>query len=75
MTREILIKKTMDNLTKLPNQKLKQVSDFTEFLLNRIENQVIGKGFQKLVYESKSFKFLEDEEELYSSNDLKEKYK
>ena len=35
MTREILIKKTIDHLTKLPGQKLKEVSDFAEFLLNR----------------------------------------
>ena len=73
MTREILIKKTIDNLTKLPDQRLKEVSDFAEFLLNRIENQLIIEGIQKLTMDSKSFKFLD--EDLYSVDDLKEKYK
>jgi len=75
MTRETLIKKTIDNLTKLPDQKLKEVSDFAEFLLNRIENQLMTEGIQKLVSDSKAFKFLEAEEDLYSVDDLKEKYK
>ena len=75
MTREILIKKTIDNLTKLPDQRLKEVSDFAEFLLNRIENQLIIEGIQKLTMDSKSFKFLDEDEDLYSVADLKEKYK
>lgn len=75
MTRELLIKKTIDNLSKLSDQKLKEVSDFAEFLLNRIENQMMTEGIQKLATDSKTFKFLEDEEDLYSVSDLKEKYK
>lgn len=75
MTRETLIKKTIDNLTKLPDQKLKEVSDFAEFLLNRIENQLMTEGIQKLVSDAKTFKFLENEEDLYSLDDLKERYK
>jgi len=75
MTRETLIKKTIDNLTKLPDNKLKEVSDFAEFLLNRIENKIITEGIQKLVTDSKSFQFLEDEEDLCSADDLKERFK
>jgi len=75
MTREILIKKTIDSLSKLPDQKLKEVSDFAEFLLNKIDNQLIAEGIQTLVADSNSFKFLEDEEDLYSTDDLKERYK
>ena len=47
MTRETLIKKTIDNLSKLPDQKLKEVSDFAEFLINRIENQFMIEGIQE----------------------------
>lgn len=43
--------------------------------MNKIENQVITEGIQKLVTDSKAFKFLEEEEDLYSVNDLKERYK
>ena len=74
MTREILIKKTIDNLSKLPEQKLKEVSDFAEFLLNRMGNQLVTEGIQKLVTDSETFQFLESEEDLYSVDDLKEKY-
>ena len=75
MTRETLIKTTIDNLAKLPDQKLKEVSDFAEFLLNRLENQLLTDGIQKLASDSKAFKFLESEEDLYSLSDLKEEYK
>jgi hypothetical protein len=75
MTRETLIKKTIDNLSKLPDQKLKEVSDFAEFLINRIENQFMIEGIEKLVSTSKTYKFLEEEEELYTVEDLKVKYK
>jgi hypothetical protein len=75
MTREKLIEKTIGNLAKLPDQKLKEVSDFTEFLLSRIDNQIIIEGIQKLASDSKTYKFLEEDKDLYSVNDLKERYK
>jgi hypothetical protein len=75
MTRETLIKHTIDNLAKLPDQKLKEVSDFAEFLLKRIENRIVTEGIQKLVTDSKTLKFLNDEEDLYSIEDLKVRYK
>ncbi|HYG36969.1 MAG TPA: hypothetical protein VD908_00055 [Cytophagales bacterium] len=75
MKREKLIKETMDKLVRLPDQKLKEVSDFAEFLLNKIEDRTLAEGIQKLASESKSFKFLEDDEDLYLIEDLKENYK
>jgi hypothetical protein len=75
MTRETLIEKTIYNLGKLPDQKLKEVSDFAEFLLDRIENQIMTEGIQKLTTDSKAFKFLNEEEDLYSTDDLKVRYK
>lgn len=75
MTRDILIKKTLDNLTRLPDQKLKEVSDFAEFLISKIEDRLITEGIQKLTSDTKSFKFLDSEEDLYSKADLKEIYK
>jgi hypothetical protein len=75
MTREALIQKTLQHLAKLPDQKVKEVSDFAEFLLYKIDNQIITEGIQKMVSESKSYEFLEDEEEIYSEEDLIEKFK
>jgi hypothetical protein len=75
MTRESLIEKTLQHLAQLPDQKVKEVSDFAEFLLYKIDNQILTEGIQKIVSESKTFDFLEDEEEIYTVEDLKEKFK
>ena len=75
MSREILIKNTLNSLSKLPEQKIQEVSDFAEFLLSKADDAILTKGIQKLVAESKSFDFLKDDEDLYSIEDLKETYK
>lgn len=75
MSRDQLIRKVLDQLSKLPDQKVKEVSNFTEFLLYKIENQILTEGIQKMVSDSDAFHFLEEEEELYSEDDLKEKFK
>lgn len=75
MTRQVLIQRTIENLSKLPDQKLKEVSDFAEFLLSKLDNKLLTEGIQKLTMQSKSFQFLEEDEDLYSETDLKEKYK
>jgi hypothetical protein len=75
MSRETLIKNTLNSLSKLPEQKIQEVSDFAEFLLSKADDTVLTKGIQKLVSESKSFDFLKDDEDLYSVEDLKETYK
>ena len=75
MNRETLIRKAIENLAKLPDQNLKEVSDFAEFLLSKIDDKVIIEGIQKLTMDSKSFQFLEEEADLYTVNDLKEPYK
>jgi hypothetical protein len=75
MTRQALIQRTIENLSKLPNPKLKEVADFAEFLLSKIDDAMITKGVQDLNSSSQSFQFLENEEDLYTEDDLKEKYK
>ncbi|UXE68105.1 MAG: DUF2281 domain-containing protein [Chryseotalea sp. WA131a] len=74
MSREALIKKTIQSLDKLPDHRVKEVSDFAEFLLSKIENQILTEGIQKLAANSKSYQFLEDDPDLYSVSDLKERY-
>lgn len=51
------------------------MSDFAEFPLNKFENKLMNEGIERLVSESKAFQFVEDEEDLYSVKDLKERYK
>ena len=74
MSRDTLIKITLDNLSKLPDQKIREVADFAEFLLSKSEDLLLVEGIQKLANESKSFDFLKDEEDLYTLADLKEIY-
>ncbi len=74
MTRETQIIRTAKTLSKLPNDKVKEVSDFTEYLFKKYDEEMMQKGIEKLVSNSNAFQFLKDEEDLYSESDLKEKY-
>ena len=71
MTNAQLVNKTILNIQKLPLNKVQEVNDFVEFLLNKIDDQIITEGIKSLVQDSKTFQFLENEPDLYSVNDLK----
>ncbi len=75
MDKSVLIKKTINNIQRLPAAKVKEVNDFVEFLLNRIDDQMITEGIQEIASSSKSFNFLNNEPDLYSISDLKIKFK
>ena len=75
MNRSVLIKETIDKIHQLPDIKIQEINDFAEFLLSRIDDKILLEGMQKLASDSKSFDYLKNEEDLYSVNDLKEKYK
>ncbi|MDZ4844640.1 MAG: hypothetical protein SH857_03720 [Chitinophagales bacterium] len=75
MTRESLIKRTLTTLEKLPQEKVSEVADYVEFIFKKYEEEILQKGIEKIVSESKTFSYLKDEEDLYTVNELKEKYK
>ena len=75
MNRQGLIDITINKIRQLPDIKIKEVNDFADFLLSKIDDKITIEGIQKIVSDSKTFDFLKDEEDLYSVNDLKEKYK
>jgi hypothetical protein len=75
MERKLLIDNVISKILLLPDTKIKEVSDFAEFLLNRIDDKITLEGIQKIASDSKVFDFLKDEKNLYSVNDLKEKYR
>ena len=75
MTKEMLINQTMETLQKLPEDRITEVAELAEFILKKHDEQILQKGIEKLVSESKSFAFLHDEEDLYTVEDLKERYK
>jgi len=73
MNRGNLLNRTMSNISLLPDWRLKEVSDYVDFLLKSYEDKEITEGIMKLVSESKSFDFLNDEEEIYDESDIIEK--
>lgn len=75
MNRQVLIANTIDKIRQLPDLKIKEINDFADFLLSRIDDKIILEGIQKMVSDSKSFDYLKDEEDLYTVEDLKERYK
>ena len=74
MIRETLINKTIKTLSKLPNDKVREVSDFTEYILKKYEEETLQSGIAKLVSDSNAFQYLNDDEDLYTVNDIIEKY-
>lgn len=65
MNRQVLIDNAINKIRLLPDTKIKEVDDFADFLLSKIDDKIILEGIQKLASESKSFDFLSDEEDLY----------
>jgi hypothetical protein len=74
MTREAIINQTVKAINILPEEKANEISDFADFVLMKYEEQQLTSNIQKLVINSETFNFLNQEEEIYSLNDLKEKY-
>jgi len=74
MNREELLKDTISKLEKLPEDKIVLAHEFTEFLYKKHEEYILSEGTRKLSAESKSFDFLKNDENIYTINDIKEKY-
>ena len=73
MDRQVLIDNTFNKIRQLPDARIKEINDFADFLLSKIDDKIIQEGIQKLTSESKAFEFLKDEDDLYTLNELKEK--
>jgi hypothetical protein len=74
MTRQAIIERTLKAIIQLPEEKAKEISDFAEFIMKQYEEQQLTKGLQRLSTTSQAFDFLNDEEDLYTEDDLQEKY-
>ena len=74
MSRQELLDLTIDKIKKLPDVKIREINDFAEFLLSKLDDALILEGIQKLTSDTKSFDYLMDEEDIYSVNDLKERF-
>jgi hypothetical protein len=74
MDRQIVIEKTIKYLNLLPENKAEEVLDYIEYLYNKSEDALITEGITRLAAQSKSFEFLKDEEDIYTIDDVKERY-
>ncbi len=72
MTKISVINHTVETLQKLPEDKVNEIAEFADFLLKKYEEQFLQKGIEILVSESESFEFLQEEEDLYTVEDLKD---
>ena len=52
MNRQDLIEGTIKKLYSLPDNRIKEVSDFADFLLSKIDEQLIQEGIHKITTDS-----------------------
>lgn len=74
MSKQELIEKTLAALQKLPANKVAEVSHFADFILQRNEDMQITGVIAQLSKQLKSYEFLNEEEDLYTLNDVKAPY-
>ena len=74
MEREVLLKKTMGKIEKLPITRIREVNDFIEFIARKTDDALMTEGLQQMLSSSPAYDFLENEPELYTVNDLKVKF-
>lgn len=75
MSREELLKNTIEKLNQLSDHRLEEVSDYVSFLTSRIDDKILNEGIKSIVTNSKSYEFLHEESEFYTVSDIKENYK
>lgn len=75
MNRQVVIDKTLKKINKLPDNKLLEVHNFVDFLMSKIDEKLLLEGIRQITSESQSFEYLKEEEDIYSVQDLKERYK
>ncbi len=57
MDKQAIIERTLKAINQLPEEKVKEISDFTEFILKQYEEQLLPKGIAYLTSNSKAFEF------------------
>ncbi|MEB2780692.1 hypothetical protein U3A58_09820 [Algoriphagus sp. C2-6-M1] len=75
MSKHELISKTVNILEQLPVEKIQEINEFADFILKKLDDKMLQDGTNQLVKQGKPYDFLENEEEIYTVEDLKERYK
>ena len=74
MIREAIIERTIQIINQLPEDKALEIADFADFIIKKYEEQLLTDNIQKVVVESETFNFLNEEDSIYSVSDLKERF-
>ncbi|MEX8548426.1 MAG: hypothetical protein V5804_12560 [Mucilaginibacter sp.] len=74
MNKQAIIEQTVKAINQLPQDKAEEISEFTNLIIKRYEEQKLTEGIQQIITNSQTFDFLNEEEDLYSESDLKEIY-
>ena len=74
MSRAEIIEKTIIALNSLPENKGEEVVNFADFLVKKNDEQQLQKGIHYMIENSEAFSFLKEEEDIYTLDDLKEKF-
>ena len=65
----------MENINQLSDKRIQEVADYVSVLKSKLDDKIIDSGSKTLVSTTKDYDFINDEEELYQVDDLKESYK
>ena len=57
------------------DKRIQEVADYVSVLKSKLDDTIIDSGSKTLVSTTKDYDFINDEEELYQIDDLKESYK
>jgi hypothetical protein len=74
MTKQAIIERTIEAINQLPESKAEEIFEFADSVRKRYEEQRFTSEMQNLIGNGSSFDFLNDEEELYTAEDLKVVY-
>jgi len=74
MAKQIIIELTMKAINELPQEKAEEILDFADFIFKRHEENELINGIKNMAAKSAAFDFLNNEEDIYSTADLKEVY-
>lgn len=74
MTKQAIIERALEVINLLPEEKAQEILDFVDFVSKRYEEEQLTQGVRKLTAQSQAFDFLNDDEDLYSEDDLRQVY-
>lgn len=74
MSKKEIIEKIINAINQLPQEKAEEISNFTDYIYNQYEVELLRAGMVVLTDESNSFEFIKNEDDVYTLADVKKIY-